>query len=200
MRIKFVFWVIFLFYLHHRLLAQSTMELELNYPIGHIETKYGNILLWLYNETPNHKTSFIKLAEAGYWDSLTFNRVIPNFVIQGGCPDTEQGFSNSPYLIKPEIIDSLHHNYGALAAGRDENPEKISAGCQFYIVNNKNGLPRLDGRYTVFGKVISGFNVIDTISALPVDSQNNPVIPVKIKVGIIYLNKPELGKYHFQPE
>ena len=112
----------------------------------------GEMLFWLYDETPKHKASFIKLAEENYWDSLTFNRVINNFVIQGGCPDTPEGFSDSPYLIEPEFSDSIKHIYGAVGAGRDDNPEKLSAGCQFYIVLNKKGLPRLDGNYMIFGK------------------------------------------------
>lgn len=114
------------------------------YDVGQIKTDKGDLLIWLYDETPNHKASFIKLANAGYWDSLSFNRVINNFVAQGGCPDTPEGFADSPYLLKPEFNDSIKHVYGSFAAGRDDNPEMLSAGCQFYVVQNKNGLPRLD--------------------------------------------------------
>ena len=71
---------------------------EKTYEIGQIKTPKGEILLWLYDETPKHKASFIELANVGYWDSLSFNRVIPNFVAQGGCPDTPEGF-NGPKLI-----------------------------------------------------------------------------------------------------
>ncbi|MDZ7647410.1 MAG: peptidylprolyl isomerase [Cytophagales bacterium] len=65
------------------------------YSVGQIKTPKGEIVFWLYDETPNHKQSFIQLAKDGYWDSLTFNRVIPNFVVQGGCPDTPAGFYRS---------------------------------------------------------------------------------------------------------
>ena len=125
------------------------------YDVGQINTPKGEILLWLYDETPNHKASFIQLANNGYWDSLSFNRVIPNFVAQGGCPNTPEGFNDPEYLLAPEFVDTLKHVYGALGAGRDGNAEKLSARCQFYIVQNRNGEHRLDGDYTIFGKVIN---------------------------------------------
>ena len=101
------------------------------YPVARIRTDLGEILIYLYPQTPNHRASFIKLAGQHYWDSLTFNRVIKNFVAQGGCPDTPAGFKGSPYNLAPEFNDSLRHVYGAFGAGRDDNPEKLSAGCQF---------------------------------------------------------------------
>ena len=107
-------------------------------PIGLIETNYGKIYIKLFEETPNHRESFIALANSGYWDSLTFNRVIPNFVAQAGCPDTEEGFNDPEYLLEPEFIKGITHVYGAVGAGRDDNPSKLSARCQFYIVQNKN--------------------------------------------------------------
>src|SRR5210317_823087 len=122
------------------------------YSIGQIITDKGEMLFWLSEETPKHKASFLKLAEEKFWDSLTFNRVIKDFVIQGGCPDTPEGFTDSPYLIEPEFRDHLKHVYGAVGAGRFGNPEKLSAGCQLYIVHNKNGIPRLDGDYMIFGQ------------------------------------------------
>ena len=170
------------------------------YPIAQIKTPQGEILFWLYDETPHHKASFIKLANAGYWDSLTFNRVIKNFVAQGGCPDTSAGFVGSPYLLEPEFVDSLKHVYGTVAAGRDDNPGKISAGCQFYIVHNKNGLARLDGNYTVFGKVIKGMDVVDAIVSVPKDSADAPLTPVTLDVNIINLTAKELTQYGFKAE
>lgn len=159
-----------------------------------IKTAYGEILIWLYNETPNHKKSFIQLAKAGYWDSLSFNRVIPNFVAQGGCPDTPEGFKDSSMLLQPEFSSKLTHVYGAFGAGRDDNAAMLSARCQFYIVQNKKGLQRLDNKYTVFGKVIKGMDVVDTIVNLPRNKEDAPLNRVSMDVNIIKLKAGKLKK------
>jgi len=169
---------------------------EKQYEIGQIQTPNGEILLWLYNETPNHKKSFIELANKGYWDTLTFNRVIPNFVAQGGCPDTPEGFNDPEYLLPPEFNDSLLHTYGALGAGRDGNAEKLSARCQFYVVQNKDGLHRLDGDYTIFGKVIKGMDIIDTIVNVQRDSTDAPLIPITLDVNMISMKETDLQKLY----
>lgn len=169
---------------------------QLSYEIGQIKTKKGDILVWLYDETPNHKASFLQLAKDGYWDSLTFNRVIPDFVAQGGCPDTPEGFKDREYLLEPEFSEHLLHDYGALGAGRDNNPDKRSARCQFYIVQNKDGEHRLDGDYTVFGKVIKGMDIIDAIVNVERDSIDEPLTPISLDVDIISLEKKELQKYY----
>jgi peptidyl-prolyl cis-trans isomerase B (cyclophilin B) len=163
-------------------------------PVGSIETKYGEILFKFHPETPRHKARFIALANAHYWDSLTFNRIVPNFVIQGGCPDVPEGFAGSPHLEQPEFHDSLRHIYGAVGAGRDDNPEMKSAVCQFYLVQNKKGLARLDGKYTVFGQLIKGFEVMDSIAHLTRDKQDQPLSPVSIKIRIKKLRKTEASK------
>ena len=146
------------------------------YQVGRIETRLGEILFVLYDETPRHKASFIKLASGHYWDSLTFNRVIKNFVAQGGCPDTPQGFGGSPYLLAPEFNDHLKHVYGAVGAGRDDNPRQLSAGCQFYIVTNKAGLGRAP-RQPLHG-VRPGFQRYgrgrENRASVPTDSTNKP--------------------------
>ncbi|MBC3786293.1 peptidylprolyl isomerase [Spirosoma utsteinense] len=164
------------------------------YPVGQIKTDQGEVLFWLYDETPRHKASFIKLANEAYWDSLTFNRVIANFVAQGGCPDTPAGFSGSPYLLKPEFVPTIRHSYGAVGAGRDDNPEKLSAGCQFYIVQNKSGLARLDDKFTVFGQVFKGMDVIDAIVAVKTDSTNTPLSPIKLDVNVVNMTAAQLKK------
>jgi peptidyl-prolyl cis-trans isomerase B (cyclophilin B) len=161
-------------------------------PIGLIETPQGKIYISLFDQTPKHRDSFIELAEAGYWDSLTFNRVIPNFVAQGGCPDTEEGFNDPEYLLEPEFVRGITHVYGAVGAGRDNNPDKLSARCQFYIVQNKNGLHRLDGDYTVFGQVIKGMDVVDKIVFEKRDETDEPLDPITLKVKILRLTKSEI--------
>jgi len=167
---------------------------EKTYDIGQIITPNGEILVWLHDETPKHKASFIELANEGYWDSLTFNRVIPDFVAQGGCPDTPEGFNDPKYLLEPEFSETLLHEYGALGAGRDGNAEKLSARCQFYIVQNKEGLHRLDGDYTIFGKVIKGMDIIDTIVRLKRDSTDTPLTPISLDVNMITMKETELQK------
>jgi len=168
------------------------------YPIAQIKTGMGQILIWLYDETPNHKASFIKLANENYWDTLTFNRVIRDFVAQGGCPDTKEGFSKSPYLLKPEFNSKLRHTYGAVGAGQDGNKEMLSAGCQFYIVQNKKGLARLDDKFTVFGYVFKGMEVVDQIVNVKKDSTGKPYNPVTLAINIIQMSGDELEKNGFK--
>jgi peptidyl-prolyl cis-trans isomerase B (cyclophilin B) len=175
----------------------ASAQQKKTFDIGQIKTPYGEILIWLYNKTPRHKASFIQLAKAGYWDSLSFNRVIPNFVAQGGCPDTEAGFTDTAYLLPPEFDTTLRHVYGAVGAGRDDNPGKISARCQFYIVQNKKGLPRLDKDYTVFGIVIKGMDVVDKIVNMPRDKKDEPLKKITLDVNIIKTTAAKLKKLDF---
>ncbi len=183
----------FLFFICTSAIAQKKKE------IAQITTPQGKIWVWLYDETPAHKASFIQLANDGYWDSLTFNRVVPDFVIQGGCPDTEEGFTDSAYLLKPEFVPSLRHEYGTFAAGRDNNPEKLSARCQFYIVQNKNGLTRLDNNYTVYGKVIRGMDVVNKIAHVRRDAKDEPLTPVTLKIRIVKVNSKKVDRLRGKP-
>ena len=171
-----------------------------SYQVGRIRTPMGEILFLLYDQTPHHKESFVKLAASHYWDSLTFNRVIKNFVAQGGCPDTPEGFSGSPYLLAPEFNDSLKHVYGAVGAGRDNNPGQLSAGCQFYIVANKDGLARLDNHYTVYGQVFKGMDVVESIVSVPKDSTNKPLTPITLHIDVITMSADQLKSYGVVPK
>ncbi|MGB4840704.1 MAG: peptidylprolyl isomerase [Saprospiraceae bacterium] len=162
-----------------------------SYDVGQIITPMGEMLFSFSELTPNHKASFLKLAQEHYWDTLTFNRVIKDFVIQGGCPDTPEGFSNSPYLLKPEFNDTLKHIYGAVGIGRDDNPGKLSAACQFYIVHNKKGIPRLDGNYMIFGQVFKGFDVLEAIANVATDSLDMPLVPVTLEVKVLKMTPEE---------
>jgi len=178
--------------------ALVSCNAQKSFEIGQIQTPKGEILVWLHDETPNHKASFIELAKEGYWDSLTFNRVIPDFVAQGGCPDTPEGFNDPEYLLAPEFVENLTHEYGALGAGRDGNAEKLSARCQFYIVQNKDGEHRLDGDYTVFGKVIKGMEIVDAIVNVERDSIDEPLASITLDVNIISMDQKDLDKI-YQP-
>jgi peptidyl-prolyl cis-trans isomerase B (cyclophilin B) len=178
------------------LLATAAMSPK-TYEVGRIETRLGEILFVLFDQTPHHKKSFLKLASTHYWDTLTFNRVIRNFVAQGGCPDTPEGFSGSPYLLAPEFNDSLKHVYGAVGAGRDDNPGQLSAGCQFYIVANKDGLPKLDNHYTVYGQVVKGMDVVEAIVSVPKDSTNKPYTAIPLHIDVVTMTADQLKGYGF---
>jgi len=109
-----------------------------------IKTSYGECIIRLYNETPKHRDNFIKLVKQGFYNGTLFHRVIQNFMIQGGDPDSkkakpgeELGNGDVSYTIPAEFRDSLFHKRGVLAAARDDNPAKASSGCQFYIVEGK---------------------------------------------------------------
>jgi len=182
------------------LIALLSANSATTYPVGRIRTDKGEILFYLYPQTPNHLASFIRLANGHYWDSLTFNRVIKNFVAQGGCPDTPEGFKDSPYNLAPEFDPDLRHVYGAVGAGRDDNPQKLSAGCQFYIVANKDGLKRLDGNYTVYGQVIKGMDVVETIVSVPTDSADAPLVPIPLKVDVVEMTAAQLQQLGYVPK
>jgi cyclophilin family peptidyl-prolyl cis-trans isomerase len=238
-----------------------------------INTRYGKILLKLYNETPRHRDNFVKLVKEGFYDSLLFHRVIPTFMIQGGDPASKYappgkalGETEIPYTIPAEFNKNLYHKRGALAAARNENPEKASSGCQFYIVQGRTfkieelaayenqvnlnekrkmfskmlqsdslkailndytlrgdkeglhsymlsmqdvidknfapyefkfstnqtidylqvgGAPHLDGNYTVFGEVIAGMHVVDSIATQKRDSLNRPLVDLRMKMRLL---------------
>lgn len=109
-----------------------------------IKTSYGECIIRLYNETPKHRDNFIKLTKQGFYNGTLFHRVIQNFMIQGGDPDSktakpgqELGNGDVGYTVPAEFRDSLFHKRGILAAARDDNPAKASSGCQFYITEGK---------------------------------------------------------------
>ena len=233
-----------------------------------LETTKGYILLELYDETPQHRENFISLIEDGVLDSVLFHRVIENFMIQGGDPDSKKAPAGVPlgnggleYRVFPEFHSELFHKKGALAAARDGNLDRASSSTQFYIVHGKTyndstlivaenrinewlaqhylkhepankelvdayqnameennmemyhlyndsiqklaadytnfekyvipeahrkvyktlgGTPHLDQNYTVFGEVIRGIEVVDSIAAMETGKYNRPVEDVRI--------------------
>jgi peptidylprolyl isomerase len=113
-------------------------------PLVEIKTDMGTMIIRLYNETPQHRDNFLKLADKGFYDSLLFHRVIKGFMIQGGDPESKNaaagqmlGNGDVGYTVPAEFNDALFHKKGTLCAARTENPEKASSGCQFYIVQGK---------------------------------------------------------------
>ena len=237
-------------------------------------TDYGTMTIEVYNETPLHRDNFINLAKNGAFDSLLFHRVIKDFMIQGGDPDSKKakpgdtlGEGDVPYKIAAEFNENLFHKKGVLAAARDDNPNKASSGMQFYIAQGKiyndslldkvqeytnewmaqdyfkndlnkkpildslqksiddenrerytmfadsllklaqleesfkqyiipeaqrqiyksiGGIPYLDQNYTVFGEVIEGIKVLDSIAIVHTDSLDRPINDLRIlKVKVI---------------
>ena len=232
-------------------------------------TDYGTMVIELYNETPLHRDNFIKLAKENAYDSVLFHRVINEFMIQGGDPDSKNarpgdtlGNGGLPYTVDAEFSPDLFHKKGVLAAARDGNPERASSSMQFYIVQGKvwndslldnaetringwlaehyfkndpvnkplldslqkaiddenmaryalfsdsirsmsksyknfdsyiipeahrevyktiGGTPHLDQNYTIFGEVIKGIEVIDSIAAVRTDSLDRPINDVRIR-------------------
>jgi cyclophilin family peptidyl-prolyl cis-trans isomerase len=109
-----------------------------------IKTSYGQCIIRLYNETPKHRDNFIKLVKNGTLNGTLFHRIIQNFMIQGGDPDSknakpgvELGDGGLKYTVDAEFRDTLFHKRGVLAAARDDNPAKASSSTQFYIVEGK---------------------------------------------------------------
>ena len=113
--------------------------------MAEITTNYGTIVIKLYDSTPLHRDNFVKLVKEGFYDSLLFHRVIDSFMIQGGDPESKNapdsaqlGAGEAPGdRIPAEFNKNYFHKKGALAAARDDNPQKASSNCQFYIVQGK---------------------------------------------------------------
>ncbi len=231
-----------------------------------LSTTSGDIKIELSDSTPLHKSNFLKLVKTGYYDGISFHRVINNFMIQAGdvknrVPQPESGSDTlDTYTIPAEIVPSLFHHKGAIAAarmGNDVNPEMRSSGTQFYIVQGRilndseldqaeeiinrslnqllfirtfrnlsdslkkagkiisdqelqelvslrlydhfsvsgpyripqsqrdvyksqGGVPRLDQTYTVFGKVVSGIDIVDKIASVPTDNREKPLEDIRI--------------------
>ncbi len=157
-----------------------------------IHTEFGDMKGILYNETPKHRDNFVKLAKSGFYDGLIFHRVIMGFMIQGGDPLSKNakagqrlGMGDPGYTIPAEFNPALKHDRGALAAARNENPEKASSGSQFYIVQPEKGTHFLDMNYTVFGKITEGLEVIDKIASAPKDANDRPLKDIKMTVKIV---------------
>ena len=176
--------------------GSDTIKIDLSYKVTKIESDYGVILMWLYPQTPLHRNNFFKLTSEHYFDSVIFHRVIDNFVIQTGDP-TGTGSGGPGYTIPAEFRSSLKHVHGAVGAARlndNINPDKESSGSQFYIVDNVNGYPYLDMKYTVFGIVIDGVSVVDAISLVPTNPANDrPLTDVYMKkVSMVNYTAKEL--------
>jgi len=155
--------------------------------IAVIETKFGKIEIQFFKDkAPGHVKNFKDLAKKGFYDGTIFHRVIPGLMIQGGDPNTKSddrsnhGMGGPGYSIKAEF-NNTPHKRGILSMARSQDPN--SAGSQFYIVVKDSAF--LDGKYTAFGKVLSGMTVADQIVNAPRDRGDNPNERIEMKVKVI---------------
>jgi peptidyl-prolyl cis-trans isomerase B (cyclophilin B) len=152
-----------------------------------IHTNLGDITLRFFPEVaPNHVNSFIELSQKGFYNGTTFHRVLPNFVIQGGDPNSKNpdrskhGMGGPGYNLKAEFSNKPHKR-GTLSMARAAHPD--SAGSQFFICVADT--PSLDAKYTVFGEVIKGMDVVDKIVSQPRDARDNPNDRIEMTVEIV---------------
>jgi len=151
-------------------------------PVVTIEMEDGGVIVAeLYPEVaPNTVRNFISLVQDGFYDGLIFHRVIPSFMIQGGCPLGE-GYGNPGYSIPGEFAgngfeNALQHDAGVLSMARSQHPD--SAGSQFFIMHA--AAPYLDGQYAAFGKVVEGQEVVNKIAQSPRNRADKPESPQKM--------------------
>jgi peptidyl-prolyl cis-trans isomerase B (cyclophilin B) len=154
-----------------------------------IETKFGEIEIeFLDDKAPGHVKNFLDLARKGFYDGTTFHRVIPGFMIQGGCPNTKDasrgkaghGTGGPGYTVKAEFNDTSHKR-GVVSMARSSHPD--SAGSQFFVC--VADYPSLDRQYTAFGRVVRGLDVADKIVSAPRDRNDNPNDRVDMKVRLV---------------
>ena len=155
-----------------------------------VETTMGTVEFKLYNETPLHRDNFIKLAEAHYFDSLLFHRVIDGFVIQGGDPNSKHaepgqllGDGGPDYGVPAEfrVEQGIVTEKGSILAARegdDVNPQRESSASQFCFMMGRS--PHLDGAYTLFGEVTKGMEVLEAIEKVPTDQYDRPPEDVRM--------------------
>lgn len=196
-----------------------------------LETGKGKLNFVLYDETPLHKANFEKLVKSRFYDGLLFHRVIQNFMIQGGDPNSKNAEKDARLgnggdqleRVPFEYHPARFHKKGVIAAARDNNPEKKSSACQFYIVQGKKftdteldnfenrndlkyteaqrtvyktlgGTPHLDKNYTVFGEVVGDSGLIDTIAGVKIDSFNRPEEDQKMKISMKKMKRKKITK------
>ncbi len=143
-----------------------------SYPKAIIGTSLGDITIELWNDVaPKHVENFLRLAGDGFYDGLGFHRIIKGFVIQGGCPQGT-GTGGPGWTVKAEFNDRRHVP-GTLSMARSSHPD--SAGSQFFICLSRDSCQHLDGKYTGFGQVVDGMDVVRTIEALETGANDRPV-------------------------
>lgn len=205
------------------ILCISTVFARPKHDFVRIKTNKGECVIMLYNQTPKHRDNFLKLTREGFYNGTLFHRVIRDFMIQGGDPDSKTAKSGQAlgegdlgYRIDAEFRDSLFHKKGVLAAARDNNPDKASSASQFYIVQGKKwtdatledvrmkrmngreipeaqrkvykeigGTPHLDQNYSVYGEVVKGLELVDTIAAVKTSAIDRPLEDISMEISVL---------------
>ena len=156
-----------------------------------IITKFGNIDILLFDNTPYHRANFIYLTKLKYFEGTMFHRVVPNFIIQGGNSDSRKKMKKrheiGRYLLPPDTKKGHSHHRGVVSVPSSEidNPYKLASPYEFFIVQQSPGAYHLDGNYTAFGEVIDGMEVVDQINQLKIDKREMPISNVYIKIEIL---------------
>ncbi len=168
--------------------AEAEKGTEDKAPRAILKTKFGEMEIVLFPDlAPKHVESFVKLAKSGFFNGTIFHRVIPGFMIQGGDPLTKDPSNRSKYgtggpgYTLPAEFSRVPHEKGILSAARTADPN--SAGSQFFIMVDK--APHLDGQYTIFGEVVKGVEITDTIVNQPRDLRDNPLERIEMTIEIV---------------
>lgn len=149
-----------------------------DYPKAVISTSMGDMTVELWDDiAPNHVKNFLKLGKEGFYNDLIFHRILPGFVIQGGCPKGD-GTGGPDWQVDAEFNDRPHHP-GTLSMARSQDPD--SAGSQFFICLTREKCQHLDGEYTGFGQVIEGMDVVEALGGVKSNpSTGAPTDPPKM--------------------
>ena len=156
-----------------------------------VSTRFGDIDIQLYQNTPYHRANFIYLTKKEYFNGSTFHRVVPGFIIQGGNSDRRETVEKrrkiGKYLLPPDTRKGNQHHRGVISmpSSEIENPHKLASPYEFFIVQKSPGAYHLDGSYTAFGKVIKGMDVVDQINKQKVDNREAPLTNIHMEVSII---------------
>ncbi|MFA9560903.1 MAG: peptidylprolyl isomerase [Nitrospirota bacterium] len=170
------------------ILAEEPTAGEQEAPRVLLKTKFGDMEIVLFPDlAPKHVESFLKLTKSGFYNGTIFHRILPGFMIQGGDPLTKDPANRNKYgtggpgYTVPAEFSKVVHEKGILSAARTQDPN--SAGSQFFIMVDK--APHLDGQYTVFGEVVKGVDVAETIVNQPRDLRDNPVERIEMTIEVM---------------
>ena len=158
-----------------------------------ISTRFGDIEIELFNDTPLHRANFIYLVKQNYFDETFFHRVVPDFIIQAGTSDLvstqkKRAVLGKDYLLPAEIRPGRAHEYGTVSGAKEyrENPDNRTAPFEFFIfLGPKSSTNHLNGKYTIFGKVTRGMEVVEEISKVTTDDGDWPLHNIYITAKVL---------------